>query len=200
MPTGGKGNDTMENTTTINISKEANITGKGTHRTGNCHAVIAPELFEARTSQTDMATCLHTSIYCVSDVIQGHAKRTRVYKRDENGNLNRIGWTTIYRANDPRAVEALLKNGKKLLKEKEELVKENEELKEKAAAWDANKDKLQELNNANDELAVLHAYRDQKRKVEELAAESKALKEQLMEIDAQHIEAVLRLNELAKAL
>ena len=193
MPTGGKGNDTMENITTINISKEANITGKGTHRTGNCHAVIAPEIFEARTSQLDMANELGVSFVNISNVITGRLKSTGIYKRDENGNLNRIGWTTIYRANDPRAVEALLKNGKKLLKE-------NEELKEKAAAWDANKDKLQELNNANDELAVLHAYQDQKRKVEELAAESKALKEQLMEIDAQHIEAVLRLNELAKAL
>lgn len=200
MPTGGKGNDTMENITTINISKEANITGKGHHRNGNCHAVIAPELFEARTSQLDMASTLGIGAPAVSEVLKGRSKTAGVYKRDENGNVRRVGKTSIYRANDPRAVEALLKNGKKLLKEKEELVKENEKLKEKAAAWDANKDKLQELNNANDELAVLHAYQDQKRKVEELAAESKALKEQLMEIDAQHIEAVLRLNELAKAL
>lgn len=193
MPTGGKGNDTMENTTTINISKEANITGKGKHRGGNCHAVVATELFEARTSQLDMATCLHTDAKCITNVVTGLAKKTRVYKRDENGNLNCVGWTRVYRANDPRAVEALLENGKKLLAE-------NTELKEKAAAWDANKDRLTELNNVTDELSAYRAYKEQKAKVKALDATVMELKEKLLEAVTAHNEAVAVLVELEKAL
>ena len=194
----------MENTTTIRISQEANITGKGAHRGGNCHAVVATELFEARTSQLDMATCLNASFKSVSMVVNGHIKKTRVYKRDENGNLNCVGWTRVYRANDPRAVEALLQNGKKLLAE-------NAELREKAAAWDANKGNLEtanatiadltgSLNAVNNELAAYRAYKEQKAKVKALDAAVTELKEKLLEAVSAHNEAVAVLVELEKAL
>lgn len=186
MPTGGKGNDIMENITTINIQNEANITGKGNHRNGNCHAAIATELFEARTSQIDMANYLHTSFRMVSFAVTGRTSKVGVYKRDENGNLRRVGWTRVFRANDPRAIDALLQNGKKLLKE-------NAELKEKAAAWDANKDKLAELNNVHDELSAFRAYKAKKEEVRKLNAT-------IDELKAKMLEAVAELVELEKAL
>lgn len=204
MPTGGKGNDTMENIATINISHEANITGKGTHRRGNVHSVIATEIFEARTSQLDMGNHLGVSFQTISSVINGRTQTAGIYKRDENGNLRRVGYTKVYRANDPRAIEALLENGKKLMKE-------NAELKEKAAAWDANKGNLEHANrtidslttslaNANDELAAFRAYKAQKEKVKELDATINELKAKLLEAVEAHNAAVAELVELEKAL
>lgn len=184
----------MENTTTIKISNEANITGKGMHRGRNCHAVVATELFEARTSQLDMATCLHTGYSAISEVISGRSKRAGVYKRDENGNLKRVAWTRVYRANDPRAVEALLQNGKKLLAE-------NAELKGNLETADATiADLTGSLNAVNNELAAYRAYKEQKAKVKALDAAVTELKEKLLEAVSAHNEAVVVLVELEKAL
>lgn len=115
------------NTTTIRIRHEANLTSNGKHHHGCCKPVIAIDIQKTFNSVSDAAEYFGVNINSVILVLKGKQKAIRMYERDENGNRTRfIGTCRLsYAAHAETAIDELMNCGRKY---KENLHKANENI------------------------------------------------------------------------
>ena len=127
------------NTSTLRIRNEANLTSYGTHRHHACKPVIAVDIQKTFNSVLDAAEYFGVCPDSIINVLKGRQTALRMYERDENGNRIRfIGTCRLtYAAHAETAMDAVMKCGRK---SQEELSKANAriaELERKAKMWDA---------------------------------------------------------------
>ena len=147
------------NTTTLRIRHEANLTSNGTHHNGNCKPIIAIELHKTFNSLTDTAEFFGVEVQHIWHVLNGKYKTIGLYERDENGNKIRLicRCRLTYAAHMESTVDALMECGREAT---EKLNKANERI-----------EALKQYNaDLNEELAEYRAWKaeqEAKRKAKE---------------------------------
>lgn len=147
------------NTTTLHIRHEANLTSNGTHHHGNCKPIIAIDIHKTFNSVTDTAKYFGVCNEQISAVLSGKYKTIGLYERDENGNKIRLicRCRLTYAAHMESAIDNLMACGREAT---EKLNKANERI-----------ESLKQYNaDLNEELAEYRAWKaeqEAKRKAKE---------------------------------
>lgn len=164
------------NTTTLRIRHEANLTSYGTHHNGNCKPIIAVELHRTFNSLTDAADFFGVEPQYIWQVLNGKLNTIGLWERDENGNRIRLicRCRLTYASHFESAVDKLMDCGRKAT---EQLNKANERI-------ESLKKYNEELNEELTEYRAWKAEQEAKRKAEEerIKAEAKAKEERELAI------------------
>ena len=138
------------NTTTLRLRHEANITSYGTHHNGNCKPIIAVDLHKMFNSVTDAAEFFGVDPQRISNVLNDEGNhRIGLWERDENGNrIRRICMVRLtYAAHYESSMNAMMECGRestlKLLKANQRiefLEAENAQLRKEMAERQAQHD------------------------------------------------------------
>lgn len=193
------------NTTTLRIRNEGNLTSNGTHHHKNCKPIIAIELHKTFNSITDTAEFFGVCISHISDVLNGRLKTIGLYERDENGNKIRLicRCRLTYAAHMESTVDKLMECGReatdKLNKANERietLKKYNAELNAELAEYRAWKAEQEVIRKAKEEHEI--AITKAKEKVERRKNIEQRKQEEYQLAIARRQEAERELSELLK--